>query len=80
MCILLPQFKICEKISYDDNSQDVSIMRNNPIISRITTADFAYIETFVIQKAADDIIIITYGHSTIIDNIPAMIGTVMVLP
>ena len=29
-----------KKLSYDANSQDVSIMKGTPIIARITTADF----------------------------------------
>ena len=53
-----------KKLSYDDNSQDVSIMKGTPIIARITTADFANNETFVIKKVADDIIIISDGHAT----------------
>ena len=53
-----------KKISYDDNSQDVSIMKNTPIIARITTADFSNNETFIIKKVADDIIIISNGHAT----------------
>ena len=46
-----------KKLSYDDNSQDVSIMKGTPIIARITTVDFSNNETFIIKKVADDIFI-----------------------
>ena len=53
-----------KKLSYDDNSQDVSIMKNTPIIARITTAEFSNNETFIVKKVTDDIIIISDGHAT----------------
>ena len=53
-----------KKLSYDDNSQDVSIMKGTPIIARITTADFSNNEQFTIQKITDELITITDGHAT----------------
>ncbi len=49
---------------YSENSQDIYLMKNMPVIARITTEDFSNNDQFTVQKVAADIMILTDGHAT----------------
>ena len=49
---------------YSANSQDIYVMKNMPVIARITTDDFSNNDQFTVQKVAADIIILTDGQAT----------------
>ena len=49
---------------YSENSQDIYLMKNMPVIARITTDDFSNNDQFTVKQVAADIIILTDGHAT----------------
>ena len=49
---------------YSENSQDIYLMKNMPVIARVTTDSFSNNDQFIVQKVAADIIILTDGHAT----------------
>ena len=49
---------------YSENSQDIYLIKNLPVIARITKDNFSNNDQFTVKQVAADIIILTDGHAT----------------